>query len=63
MPFLSKKQNAWAHTEAGTKALGGADKVKEWEQSTDFSQLPEKKTPPKKLLGGAVTASKGWKIG
>jgi hypothetical protein len=42
MPFKSKAQNAWAHTPAGTKALGGAAKVKEWEGATDYSHLPQK---------------------
>ena len=58
MPFLSKKQNAWGHTPAGERALGGPSKVKEWESATDYSSLPEKKEPPKKLLGGAVTGVK-----
>lgn len=40
MPFKSLKQNAWAHTAAGTKALGGKSKVKEWEGSTTYSTLP-----------------------
>lgn len=40
MPFKSKKQNAWAHTPEGTKALGGPAKVKEWEQATDYKNLP-----------------------
>ena len=40
MPFESKAQNAWAHTPAGTKALGGKAKVKEWERATDYSDLP-----------------------
>ena len=43
MPFKSKKQSAWAHTAAGTKALGGAAKVKEWEGATDYSHLPARK--------------------
>ena len=43
MPFLSKKQNAWAHTPAGTEALGGESKVKEWESATDYSTLPTRK--------------------
>jgi hypothetical protein len=43
MPFESLKQNAWAHTPAGEKALGGPAKVKEWENATDYSKLPEKK--------------------
>ncbi len=42
MPFESKAQNAWAHTPAGTKALGGPAKVKEWEHATDYSHLPYK---------------------
>jgi hypothetical protein len=42
MPFRSKKQNAWAHTDAGTEALGGPAKVKEWESDTNYSSLPEK---------------------
>jgi hypothetical protein len=42
MPFLSKKQNAWAHTPTGTKALGGKAKIKEWEQVTDYSKIPYK---------------------
>jgi hypothetical protein len=44
MPFVSKAQNAWGHTSAGVKALGGASKVKEWESSTDYSSLPKKRT-------------------
>lgn len=49
MPFESKDQNAWAHTPAGTKALGGEKAVKEWEGATDYSKLPKKK---KKVKGG-----------
>ena len=41
MPFESLAQNAWAHTEAGKKALGGKAKVKEWEHETDYSHLPK----------------------
>jgi len=41
MPFKSSAQNAWAHTPAGTKALGGKKKVKEWESATDYESLPE----------------------
>ena len=43
MPFQSTAQNAWAHTPEGTKALGGAAKVKEWESATDYSHLPQHK--------------------
>lgn len=45
--FKSKAQNAWAHTPAGTKALGGKKKVKEWEKDTDYENLPEKVEPAK----------------
>jgi hypothetical protein len=52
--FRSKAQNAWAHTPAGEKALGGPAKVKEWEQATNYSSLPEhvgeKKKKPEKML-------------
>ncbi len=47
MPFESKAQNAWAHTEAGTKALGGKEKVKEWEKATNYSNLPARKRSKK----------------
>jgi hypothetical protein len=43
LPFLSEAQNRWAHTPAGTKALGGPEHVKEWESVTDYSKLPERK--------------------
>lgn len=42
MPFKSEAQNAWAHTANGTKALGGKEKVKEWEHATSYSNLPYK---------------------
>lgn len=42
MPFKSLNQNAWAHTPAGTKALGGAKAVKEWESETNYKKIPEK---------------------
>ena len=56
MPFLSKKQNAWGHTAAGIKALGGPMKVKEWESSTDYHSLPERKDHPMahRWLQGAI---------
>ena len=46
MPFVSQKQRAWAHTKAGTKALGGKAKVVEWDKATAGKKLP--KTAPKK---------------
>ena len=43
MPFTSKSQQRWGHSPDGEKALGGPDKVSEWDASTDFKDLPEKK--------------------
>jgi hypothetical protein len=40
MPFQSQKQRAWAH--ANPEALGGKDKVSEWESETP-SSLPKYK--------------------
>ena len=40
--FVSKAQQRWAHTPAGIKALGGKSKVKEWEDATNYSKLPER---------------------
>lgn len=37
MPFKSKQQAKWAHTEAGEKALGGPQKVAEWDRATKES--------------------------
>ena len=46
MPFKSEAQRRWAMTPAGTKALGGKDKVAEWERATGNKKLP--KVAPKK---------------
>lgn len=46
MPFISQKQRAWAYTKQGTKALGGIQAVREWEQATGNKKLP--KVAPKK---------------
>ena len=42
MPYISKAQERWAHTPAGTTALGGAAKVHEWDQATKgkYGSLP-----------------------
>jgi len=40
MPYTSQKQRAWAHTDAGTKALGGPAKVHEWDQASKGKDLP-----------------------
>lgn len=44
MPFKSRQQQKWAHTENGKKALGGEQKVHEWDLETKkkgFSKLKE----------------------
>lgn len=42
MPFVSAAQRRWGHTEAGTKALGGPEKVAEWDRSSKGLNLPER---------------------
>lgn len=41
-PYHSEAQRRWAHTSAGTKALGGKKAVKEWDESSRGLKLPEK---------------------
>jgi hypothetical protein len=40
MPFRSRAQQAWGHTPAGEKALGGPAKVAEWDAATKGRKLP-----------------------
>lgn len=40
MPYVSKAQERWAHTPSGTKSLGGASKVKEWDSASKGMKLP-----------------------
>lgn len=40
MPFKSKAQQGFL--EAHPEKVGGKEKLKEWEQATDYSKLPEK---------------------
>jgi hypothetical protein len=44
MPYVSDSQRRWAHTAAGTKALGGPAKVAEWDAATAGRKLPERKS-------------------
>lgn len=46
MPWKSEQQRKWGHTKQGTKALGGIQAVREWEQATGNKKLP--KVAPKK---------------
>jgi len=42
MPYRSDAQRRWAHTSTGTLALGGPEKVAEWDQESKGADLPEK---------------------
>lgn len=46
MPYKSQAQERWAHTEAGMKALGGPEKVAEWDAATKGAKLPERTPAP-----------------
>jgi hypothetical protein len=41
-PYSSEAQRRWAHTEKGKKALGGAEKVREWDKESKGKKLPER---------------------
>jgi hypothetical protein len=43
MPYKSQAQEGWAHSPAGTKALGGPAKVAEWDAATKGKKLPARK--------------------
>lgn len=45
MPFKSTAQQGFL--EAHPEKIGGPEKLKEWEASTDFSKLPEHVAPNK----------------
>lgn len=40
MPYESEAQQGWAHTAEGTKALGGPEKVAEWDRASKGLKLP-----------------------
>ena len=43
MPWESDQQRKWGHTPAGIKALGGPEKVAEWDRATKGKSLPHRK--------------------
>jgi hypothetical protein len=49
MPYKSKAQERWAHTESGKKALGGSKAVAEWDKETraQGKKLPERSSSKK----------------
>ena len=44
MPYKSDAQRRWAHTAAGIKALGGKNKVREWDRASKGLKLPARKS-------------------
>lgn len=42
MPYKSERQRRWAHTKAGTKALGGKKAVEEWDKATKGKKIPKR---------------------
>ena len=64
MPYKSIAQEGWAHTPAGQKALGGPDKVAEWDAASKGKKLPQRvgnpsrrpqgKAKPKRSAAGYV---------
>lgn len=51
--WKSKQQARWGHSEAGEKALGGKEKVAEWDAATTHP-LPERITPTKEQIALAA---------
>lgn len=41
MPYKSEAQRKWAHTKEGIKALGGKDRVKDWDTKSKGKELPK----------------------
>ncbi len=46
MPWKSKAQAAWGHSEAGEEALGGEAAVKEWDNASRGKKLPKHAKQP-----------------
>ena len=61
MPYKSQAQERWAHTPAGTKALGGSAKVAEWDSATKGKELPAKVATPTTVKGRPSMGGKGNK--
>lgn len=49
MPYRSKAQERWAHTPEGEKALGGKDRVAEWDRASRNLRLPERRKPAARI--------------
>ena len=55
MPWASTAQAAWGHSPEGMQALGGPEKVKEWDQASEGLALPER-TAKSRLQGASPKA-------
>lgn len=53
MPWVSEKQAAWGHSPSGEVALGGPEKVAEWDASTPKGSLQKEKIRWPGALGRA----------
>jgi hypothetical protein len=56
VPWASKRQARWGHSEAGKKALGGPAAVAEWDASTPKGSLTDKAPG---AIGAAFRKRKG----
>jgi hypothetical protein len=63
MPYMSRAQQGWAHTAAGTKALGGPAKVAEWDSASKGMKLPKRVAKPKVRHRDALPKSAGHIFG
>lgn len=55
MPWASAAQRRWGHTKAGEEALGGSDKVAEWDAATKGKDVPERVASKPHLDGGRAS--------
>ena len=60
MPYVSRKQEAFAHTPEGMKQFGGPAKVAEWDAASKGLKLPERATArlARRLTEGAYHAGR-----
>lgn len=55
MPFVSTAQQAWGHSPAGLRALGGEAKVHEWDEATKAEPGGFKSLPKHKKKAGSAS--------
>lgn len=63
MPWASVQQARWGHSLTGVRALGGKNKVSEWDAATPKGSLPDKAPPKRGVLGMALMQRKGGSRG